>query len=213
MQRFDTRYVAFTGLMIFAYSCFMNTAMSPDYAGDQLWILNIVRAIGQATVLTPLTSVMTGGIAPAGCCRGIGHQQHAFATLAALIGTAVLATVITSANSSTQHRPVGHAGSRGGTQPDRANDEPFWRTMVCRIPGSGASAGHRCSWQSRETPGAGDGLQRHTFAVIGTVLVLAAIAVAFTRKVKDPEPEPTRGRHNQFQRKVVARDLIMSRAC
>jgi len=27
MQRFDTRYIAFTGLMIFAYSCFMNTAM------------------------------------------------------------------------------------------------------------------------------------------------------------------------------------------
>jgi hypothetical protein len=43
MQRFDTRYIAFTGLAIFAYSCFMNTAMSPDYAGDQLWIPNIVR--------------------------------------------------------------------------------------------------------------------------------------------------------------------------
>ena len=57
MQRFDTRYIAFTGLMIFAYSCFMNTAMSPDYAGDQLWIPNIVRAVGQAMVLTPLTSV------------------------------------------------------------------------------------------------------------------------------------------------------------
>jgi len=51
-QRFDTRYIAFTGLMIFAYSCFMNTAMSPDYAGDQLWIPNIVRAVGQAMVLT-----------------------------------------------------------------------------------------------------------------------------------------------------------------
>ena len=38
MRRFDARYIAFTGLMIFAYSCFMNTAMSPDYAGDQLLI-------------------------------------------------------------------------------------------------------------------------------------------------------------------------------
>src|ERR1700742_4781284 len=59
MQRFDTRYIAFTGLMIFAYSCFMNTAMSLDYSGDQLWIPNVVRAIGQAMVLTPLTSVTT----------------------------------------------------------------------------------------------------------------------------------------------------------
>src|SRR5206468_9053248 len=57
MQRFDTRHIAFTGLVIFAYSCFMNTAMSPDYAGDQLFIPNIVPAIGQATVLTPPTSV------------------------------------------------------------------------------------------------------------------------------------------------------------
>src|SRR6202161_4755516 len=63
MQRFDTRYIAFVGLSIFAYSCSMNIEMSPDYAGDQLWIPNIVRAIGQAMVLTPLTSVTTGLIA------------------------------------------------------------------------------------------------------------------------------------------------------
>src|SRR6202023_43541 len=43
MQRFDVRYIAFTGPMIFAYSCFMNTAMSPDYAGDQLSIPHIAR--------------------------------------------------------------------------------------------------------------------------------------------------------------------------
>src|SRR5258708_17919352 len=38
MQRFDTRYIAFTQLMILDYSCFMNTTISPDYAGDHLWI-------------------------------------------------------------------------------------------------------------------------------------------------------------------------------
>ena len=77
MQRFDTRYIAFTGLVIFAYSCFMNTAMSPDYAGDQLFIPNIVRAIGQAMVLTPLTSVTTRRHRAAGRRRGLRHQQHA----------------------------------------------------------------------------------------------------------------------------------------
>src|SRR5450755_3132958 len=94
MQRFDTRYIAFTGLMIFAYSCFMNTAMSPDYAGDQLWIPNIVRAIGQAMVLTPLTSVTTGDIAPqeAAAASGISNMLR---NLGGAIGTAVLATVIT----------------------------------------------------------------------------------------------------------------------
>src|SRR6204780_2812613 len=94
MQRFDTRYIAITGLLIFAYSCFMNTAMSPDYAGDQLWIPNIVRAIGQAMVLTPLTSVTTGGIAPqdAAAASGISNM---LGNLGGAMGTAVLATVIT----------------------------------------------------------------------------------------------------------------------
>jgi DHA2 family multidrug resistance protein len=94
MQRFDSRYIAFTGLMIFAYSCFMNTAMSLDYAGDQLWIPNIVRAIGQAMVLTPLTSVTTGDTAPqdAAAASGISNMLR---NLGGAIGTAVLATVIT----------------------------------------------------------------------------------------------------------------------
>ncbi|WP_425110496.1 MDR family MFS transporter, partial [Bradyrhizobium sp.] len=94
MQRFDTRYVAITGLVIFAYSCFMNTAMSPDYAGDQLFIPNIVRAVGQAMVLTPLTSVMTGEIAPqdAAAASGISNMLR---NLGGAIGTAVLATIVT----------------------------------------------------------------------------------------------------------------------
>src|SRR5246127_5484450 len=36
MQRFDIRLIAFAGTAFFALSAFMNTAMSPDYSGDQL---------------------------------------------------------------------------------------------------------------------------------------------------------------------------------
>src|SRR6202044_1981859 len=93
MQRFDTRYIAFTGLVIFAYSCFMNTAMSLDYAGDQLWIPNIVRAIAQAMVLTPLTTVTTGDIAPRAVAAASGIRNM-FRNLGGAIGTAVLATLI-----------------------------------------------------------------------------------------------------------------------
>ena len=161
MQRFDTRYVAFTGLMIFAYSCFMNTAMSVDYAGDQLWIPNIVRAIGQAMVLTPLTSVMTGGIAPQECGGGIGHQQHAPQSRRRhRYRGARHRDHQARAVPLQHHRPVGHAGSRGSTQPDRANDKLFHGPW-CAGSRSGASAGHHCARQSSETPGAGDGLQRH----------------------------------------------------
>ncbi len=94
MKRFDTRYVAFTGLLLFAASCFMNTMMSLDYAGDQLFLPNVVRAIGQALVLTPLTSVSTADIAPqdAAAASGISNM---FRNLGGAIGTAMLATFIT----------------------------------------------------------------------------------------------------------------------
>jgi MFS transporter, DHA2 family, multidrug resistance protein len=38
MQRFDARHIAATGILLFAASAFMNTTMSLDYAGDQLFI-------------------------------------------------------------------------------------------------------------------------------------------------------------------------------
>jgi hypothetical protein len=130
MQRFDTRTIAFTGLTIFAYSCFMNTAMSPDYAGDQLFIPNIVRAIGQAMVLTPLTSLTTGDIAPqdaaaasgiSNMLRNLGGDRHRGARDRDHQARAV---------SFQNHRPVGHARPRGSTQPDRPRPPTiFWRTV------------------------------------------------------------------------------------
>ena len=94
MKRFDARYIAFAGIADLRRSCFMNTAMSPDYAGDQLCIPNIVRAIGQAMVLTPLSSITTGDIAPqdAAAASGISNMLR---NLGGAVGTAVLATVIT----------------------------------------------------------------------------------------------------------------------
>ncbi len=60
MKRFDARYIGFLGISIFAISCFMNVMLSADNAGDQFWIPNIIRAIGQALVLTPITAITTG---------------------------------------------------------------------------------------------------------------------------------------------------------
>ena len=54
MQRFDTRYIATVGLLLFAASSFMNITMSLDYSGDQFFIPNVVRAVGQALTLAPL---------------------------------------------------------------------------------------------------------------------------------------------------------------
>jgi DHA2 family multidrug resistance protein len=183
MQRFDTRYIAVAGLLIFAYSCFMNTEMSLDYAGDQLWIPNIVRAIGQAMVLTPLTSVATGNIAPqdAAAASGISNMLR---NLGGAIGTAVLATVITK-REQFHSNIIGQSVTLGREEV---------RTRIAQMTDFFISHGVPDPAAARQQAiiALGKAVKRQalvmgfsdTFALIGVVLVLAAIAVAFTRKVK-----------------------------
>src|SRR6201996_3108408 len=183
MQRFDTRYIAFTGLAIFAYSCFMNTGMSPDYAGDQLWIPNIVRAVGQAMVLTPLTSVTTGNIAPqdAAAASGISNM---FRNLGGAIGTAVLATVITK-------REQFHSNIIGqSVTPGREEVRNRIAEMTQYFQAHGISDPATAHHQAIVALGNAVKHQAlvmgfsDTFAVIGVVLTVAAVAVVLTRRVK-----------------------------
>jgi DHA2 family multidrug resistance protein len=183
MQRFDTRYIAFIGLSIFAYSCFMNIEMSPDYAGDQLWIPNIVRAIGQAMVLTPLTSVTTSEIAPqdAAAASGISNMLR---NLGGAIGTAVLATVITK-------REQFHSNIIGqSVTPGRQEVQERIAGMTQYFQAHGISDPATAHHQA--IVALGNAIKHQalvmgfsdTFAVLGVVLAIAAIAVAFTRKPK-----------------------------
>jgi DHA2 family multidrug resistance protein len=183
MQRFDTRYIAFIGLSIFAYSCFMNIAMSPDYAGDQLWIPNIVRAIGQAMVLTPLTSVTTSEIAPqdAAAASGISNMLR---NLGGAIGTAVLATFITK-------REQFHSNIIGqSVTPGREEVRDRIAEMTGYFQAHGVSDPAAAHQQAIIALGNAVKHQAlvmgfsDTFAVIGVVLVIAALAVVFTRKAK-----------------------------
>jgi DHA2 family multidrug resistance protein len=94
MQRIDARFIAFVGMMLFAISSFMNTMMSLDYAGDQLFVPNIVRAVGQALMLAPLSAVSLGSVAPqdAAAASGISNMMR---NLGGAIGTALLGTIVT----------------------------------------------------------------------------------------------------------------------
>jgi DHA2 family multidrug resistance protein len=94
MRRYDARSVGFVGISIFAASAFMNVRLSPDSAGDQFWIPNVVRAIGQALVLTPISAITTAGIAPkeAGAASGLSNMLR---NLGGALGTATLATELT----------------------------------------------------------------------------------------------------------------------
>ena len=94
MRHIDTRLMVAGGFALFALSCFMNLGITPDYAGDQLFVPNLVRAVGQAFVLTPLSSLATGGIERenAGSASAMFNMMR---NLGGSIGIAVLETFLT----------------------------------------------------------------------------------------------------------------------
>jgi len=94
MKSVDLRIVIALGFALFAVSNFMNVEPSSDYAADQLLLPNIVRALGQALVLTPLSAVANAGIELA----NIGSASSLFnmmRNLGGAIGIAVLQTFFT----------------------------------------------------------------------------------------------------------------------
>src|SRR5262249_31353124 len=94
MQRFDPRLIISIGFVLFAASNFMNIYMSNDYATDQLFWPNVVRAVGQALVLAPLSAVTTSGIEAenAGSASGLFNMTR---NLGGAVGIALLQTLIT----------------------------------------------------------------------------------------------------------------------
>jgi len=94
MKRVDPRIVIAIGFALFAASNFMNVYMTGDYASDQLFWPNVVRAIGQALVLTPLSAIATGGIEPenAGSASAPFNMMR---NLGGAIGIAALQTLLT----------------------------------------------------------------------------------------------------------------------
>ncbi len=94
MQRFDARIVIGIGFALFAASNFMNIYMSNDYATDQLFWPNVVRAVGQALAFAPLSAVATGGIEAenAGSASALFNMMR---NLGGAIGIAALQTLLT----------------------------------------------------------------------------------------------------------------------
>jgi MFS transporter, DHA2 family, multidrug resistance protein len=94
MRRFDARLLVALGLCLFAASCFLNIYMDPDYSGPQLLVPNLVRAAGQALVLTPLASLATAGIERenAGSASALFNMMR---NLGGSIGIAMLQTLLT----------------------------------------------------------------------------------------------------------------------
>jgi DHA2 family multidrug resistance protein len=94
MQRFDARIIIGIGFALFAGSNFMNIHMTNDYATDQLFWPNVVRAFGQALVFAPLSAVATAGIEAenAGSASGLFNMMR---NLGGAVGIALLQTLLT----------------------------------------------------------------------------------------------------------------------
>jgi len=182
IKRFDVRYIAFAGIAIFAASCFMDTTLSLDSSGDQFWVPNIVRAIGQALVITPVSAITTGGIAPAeaGAASGLSNMLR---NLGGAVGTATLSTVITK-------REQFHSNIIGQAV-TLTRDEV--RQRIDDLTGYFLSHGvaDAAVAQREAIVAIGRIVQRQAlimafsdaFAVIGVLLAVAAIAVLFARRV------------------------------
>jgi len=183
MQRFDARYIAVIGLLLFAASSFMNIEMSLDYSGDQFLTPNIVRAVGQALTLAPLSSLSLGSVAPqdAAAASGISNMMR---NLGGAVGTAVLATIVTK-REQFHSNIIGQSVNLGREQVRERVAQLTDYFMAHGVPDlTGA--------RQQAVVALGNAVKRQTlvmgfsdtFAVIGVVLILAAIAILLTRRAK-----------------------------
>ncbi|CCB63625.1 DHA2 family efflux MFS transporter permease subunit [Hyphomicrobium sp. MC1] len=183
MKSFDIRYITILGIALFAASCFMNIEMSLNYSGDQLFVPNIVRAVGQALILTPLTAIATAQIGPKDAANASG-LFNMLRNLAGAVGTASLETIITK-------REQFHSNIIGqSVNINRENVRQRIDEMTNYFMAHGVSDVATAKHQA--IVALGNIVKRQslimgfsdTFAVIGVMLSIAAIALLFARKAK-----------------------------
>ncbi|MGH8100247.1 MAG: DHA2 family efflux MFS transporter permease subunit, partial [Chthoniobacterales bacterium] len=94
MKRFDQRLLVSFGCLVFAASCFMNTVMSNQTAGDQLTVANLVRAFGQPFTIVPVTGLAIATLAPRNAASG-SAIFNIFRNVGGSFGIAILSTLVT----------------------------------------------------------------------------------------------------------------------
>jgi DHA2 family multidrug resistance protein len=183
MKVIDIRYVGIAGIVLFAASCFMNTEMSFNYSGDQFLLPNIVRAIGQALILTPLTAIATIEIAPKDAANASG-LFNMFRNLAGAIGTAALETIITK-------REQFHSNIIGQSV-TLFRDEVRQRISDMTRYFLSHGIADQALAQHQALVALANAVKRQalvmafsdTFGVIGVMLAIAAVSLIFAKKAK-----------------------------
>lgn len=181
MQKFDARIIIGIGFVLFAGSNFMNIFMTNDYAADQLLWPNVVRAIGQALVMAPLSAVATSGIEPenAGSASGLFNMMR---NLGGAVGIALLQTVLTKREQ--YHSNVLMQSVSVFEQATRIRLEQLTQYFINHGVLDRADASHRAYVAIGHT------VQKQayilafsdTFYLLGVALIVALIAVLFLKK-------------------------------
>jgi DHA2 family multidrug resistance protein len=181
MKRIDARLLVGTGLVIFAASCFMNLYLDQNYAAPQLFWPNVTRALGQAIVMTPLSAIAMAGIASqdAGAASGLFNMMR---NLGGAIGTAAVETFFTK-------REQFHSAI---ITPAVSMVEPATRSRLAELQQyfmshgfpDPAGAMHRAIIAVGQTIRAEATIMGYAdaFALIGVVLLVAALSVALLKK-------------------------------
>ena len=181
MKRVDSRLLVGIGLLVFAASCFMNLWLDANYAAPQLFWPDVIRALGQAVILTPIAAIAMVGIAreEAGAASGLFNMMR---NLGGAIGTAAIETLFT-------HREQYHSAIITpnvsllvpATRDRLAEMQHYF--MVHGYPDP-AAAMHRAIIAVGQTIRAQATIMGYadSFAFIGIVLLAAVLAVALLRK-------------------------------
>jgi DHA2 family multidrug resistance protein len=181
MKRIDARLLVGTGLFIFASSCFMNLELDLNYAAPQLLWPDVIRALGQAIVMTPISAIAMVGITPAeaGAASGLFNMMR---NLGGAIGTAVVETFFTKREQYHSFIINAHASLLEPATRDRLADlQQYFMSHGVPDP---AGALHRA------VIAVGDIIRTEAtimgyadcFALLGVVLILAILPVALLRK-------------------------------
>jgi DHA2 family multidrug resistance protein len=181
MKRIDARLLVATGLLVFAGSCFMNLELDQNYAAPQLFWPDVIRALGQAIVLTPISAIAMLGIAPheAGAASGLFNMMR---NLGGAIGTAAIETFFTK-------REQFHSAI---ITPSVSLLEPATRSRLAELQQYFMSHGfpdpaealHRAVIAVGQTIRAEATIMGYAdcFALLGVVLIIAILPVALLRK-------------------------------
>jgi len=181
MKRIDARLLVGTGLLVFASSCFMNLRLDPYYAAPQLFWPDVVRALGQAIVMTPLAAIAMSGITPqdAGAASGLFNMMR---NLGGAIGTAAVETFFTKREQFHSFIINQHVSLLEPATRHRLGElQQYFLTHGFPDP---AGALHRATIAVGQAIKAQATIMGYadSFALIGAVLLVAALPIAMLRK-------------------------------